>query len=168
VTSDCRGQILAASGGLSRIAPGPDREALLPLLRLADDSPSQIASYLHRGDLFVLRGNDGRAHAVALALPALDDAVELKAVAVAPERQRQGVGRRLLGMVIDELRGTGVRRVIAGTASCSLGALAFYQRAGFRLSWIERDYFTAARGYAQELEEHGIPLRDMIWMDRDL
>jgi ribosomal protein S18 acetylase RimI-like enzyme len=94
--------------------------------------------------------------------------VELKAVAVAPELQGRGVGRRMLALVLAELRAAGVRRVTVGTASCSIGQLAFYQKAGFRVHRIEREFFSAARGYPQGLEENGIPLRDMVWMDQEL
>jgi len=52
--------------------------------------------------------------------------------------------------------------------STSIGALAFYQRCGFRPWRIERDYFTPVRGYAEGLEENGIPVRDMVWLDRDI
>jgi hypothetical protein len=46
--------------------------------------------------------------------------------------------------------------------------LAFYQRCGFRLDRVERDFFTVAKGYPADLAENGIPIRDMVWMDRDL
>jgi hypothetical protein len=46
--------------------------------------------------------------------------------------------------------------------------LAFYQKAGFRLWRIERDVFTTARGYPEGIEENGIPLRDMVWMEQEL
>jgi hypothetical protein len=48
-----------------------------------------------------------------------------------------------------------------------VGQLAFYQKAGFRLQRIERDYFTPERGYPPLLE-NGILVRDMVWMDQHL
>ena len=33
---------------------------------------------------------------------------------------------------------------------------------------IERDAFSPARGYPEGLEENGIPVRDMGWLDRGL
>jgi hypothetical protein len=33
---------------------------------------------------------------------------------------------------------------------------------------IERDFFNAARGYPDGITDHGIPLRDMVWLDRSL
>jgi hypothetical protein len=70
--------------------------------------------------------------------------------------------------VLDELRSSGAQRVIVGTASSSISAIAFYQKAGFRLSTIERDFFSTGRGYPQGLTENGIPVRDLVLMDQVL
>jgi GNAT superfamily N-acetyltransferase len=153
---------------LERIAPGPQRDALLPLLRLADDSERQIRSYYQLGDLFVLRGDGGEARGVTLAVPEPDGSVQLKAVAVASALQNRGAGKRMIALVLQELRAAGVRRVAVGTAACAIDAIAFYQKTGFRPWRVERDFFTRERGYDPTLAEHGIPLRDMLWLDRDL
>jgi hypothetical protein len=58
--------------------------------------------------------------------------------------------------------------VVVGTSSSGIGQLAYYQKAGFRLAWIERDFFSADRGYPADLVENGIPVRDMVWMDHEL
>lgn len=153
---------------LVRAPAGPEREAYLPLLLLADDSEQQVRSYYQQGDLYALLGPDGAALGMTLAIPGPDGSVELKAVAVAPELHGRGVGQRMLRLVLAELRAAGVQRVVVGTGNSGIGQLAFYQKAGFRLARIERDYFSSARGYPDGLEENGIPLRDMVWMDREL
>ena len=80
----------------------------------------------------------------------------------------QGVGTLMLRTVLAELRARGVARVVVGTSSAGIGQLAYYQKAGFRLWRIERDFFSPARGYPEGIEENGIPLRDMVWMDQEL
>ncbi len=150
------------------VEPGAEREDYLSLLLLADESETQVRSYLQQGDLYVLPGGDGAPIGVVLVLPKGEKTAELKAVAVAPEQQGRGVGKQLLALVLDELRRWGVGRVIVGTGNSSIGQLAFYQKAGFRLWQVERDVFTPERGYAPDLQEHGIPLRDMIWLDQAL
>jgi ribosomal protein S18 acetylase RimI-like enzyme len=105
---------------------------------------------------------------IVLAVPRHDGAVELKAVAVRSELQGRGIGRRLLALALDELRQSGVRRVVVGTAASGGRQLAFYQRAGFRPLTIERDFFSEARGYPRGLAEDGIAVRDIVWMDREL
>jgi ribosomal protein S18 acetylase RimI-like enzyme len=153
---------------LERIPAGAGRNEVLPLLLLADDSEIQVRSYYQQGDLFVLRAQTGDPIGVVLAIDRSGGTAELKAVAVAAACQGRGAGRRLIAMVLDELRARGVRRVIVGTANCSIGQLAFYQKAGFRFWRIERGFFSAARGYCEGIEENGIPLRDMVWLDQEL
>jgi ribosomal protein S18 acetylase RimI-like enzyme len=150
---------------LARVDAGPRRGELLPLFLLADESEMQVRSYYQRGQLFVLEGVAGDVRGITLAIREEGDTVELKAVAVPRALQRQGVGRRMLAMVLAHLQSTGVRRVTVGTGNSELGPIAFYQRVGFRLRRIERDFFTPERGYAPGIEVNGIPLRDMVWMD---
>lgn len=152
-----------------RIVPaGPERDIYLPLLDLADDAHEQVRDYYQQGDLFAFDSAAGTPLAITLAIPEPDGTVELKAVAVAAHLHGQGVGKRLLAAVLTELRRRGVPRVVVGTGNSGIGQLAFYQKAGFRLSHIERDFFSPARGYPAGLEENGIPLRDMVWMDQNL
>jgi ribosomal protein S18 acetylase RimI-like enzyme len=103
-----------------------------------------------------------------LAIPEPDGAVELKAVAVDAARHGQGVGKRMLAAVLADLKRRGVTHVVVGTGNSGIGQLSYYQKAGFRLRSIERDFFSPARGYPEGLEENGIPLRDMVWMDQEL
>lgn len=151
--------------GLSIVAPGPEREAYLDLLLLADESEQQVCSCINDGDLYAFSSEGEVVVGIILAVPDSDRTVELKAVAVAPDQQGQGVGTRMLRAVLDDLRARGVQRVIVGTGNSGIGQLAFYQKAGFRLERIERDFFSSERGYPTDLEENGIPLRDMVWMD---
>ena len=150
------------------VAAGTARDAYLPLLRLADDSESEVRGYYQAGDLYVIDDDAGRPLGLILAIPLPDGAVELKAVAVDAERQGEGIGKRLIRDVLADLKEGGVTRVVVGTGSAGIGPLALYQKAGFRLWRIERDYFTPARGYPDGLAENGIPLRDMVWLDLDL
>lgn len=155
--------------GEIRIVPaGTERDAYLPLLRLADDSESAVRGYYQTGDLYALDDEAAKPLGMVLAIPESAGTVELKSVAVAAPAHNQGVGKRMLSMVLADLRNRGVRRVIVGTGSCGIGQLAFYQKAGFRLWRVDRDFFTAARGYPDGLEENGIPLRDMVWLDQRL
>ena len=157
---------------LRAVPSGPEHDTYLPLFRLADDSEEQIQGYYQMGTLLALDDDSGTPLGIVLALDgpegSADGPVELKAVAVAASRQSQGVGRRMLDDALQWLRARGVRRVIVGTASSGTGQLAFYQKTGFRLERVERDYFTPSRGYAADALENGIPLRDMVWMDQQL
>ena len=132
---------------LIEVPAGAERERFLPLLLLADESPQQVRSYMHSGELYAFVERDGIAVGIVLTVPAEQNSVELKAVAVDQTQQNQGIGRRMLAAVIEELRRRGVRRAIVGTANAGIGQIAYYQKAGFRLLRIERDFFSPARGY---------------------
>jgi ribosomal protein S18 acetylase RimI-like enzyme len=153
---------------LRLVPPGEERDAYWSLLLLADDSESQVRSYYQSGELYVLDDETEAPLGLVLALPTGDGEVELKAVAVTPARHNQGIGKRMLALVLDDLRVRGVGRVVLGTGNSGIGQLAFYQKAGFRLWRIERDFFTPERGYPEGIEENGIPLRDMVWMEQEI
>jgi len=153
---------------LHNVAPGAERDRYVPLFYVADDSETEIKSSYQSGDLYALDDAEGNPAAIVLAIPLSGGEVELKTVAVAPPMQRQGIGREVLAAVLGRLKQLGTRRVIVGTSTSNTGALAFYQRAGFRMWKVERDFFSPARGYPSGLEENGIPVRDMLWLDREL
>jgi ribosomal protein S18 acetylase RimI-like enzyme len=150
------------------VAAGPERDAYLPLLFLADDSVAQVRRYYQQGTLFAFDDPAGRPLGMILAIDEADGSVELKAVAVDEGHHGQGIGTRMLRTVLAELRARGVARVVVGTSSAGIGQLAYYQKAGFRLWKIERDFFSPDRGYPEGIEDNGIPIRDMVWMDQEL
>ncbi len=150
------------------VPAGADRERWVPLLELADE-PEPLRAYLHEGELFGLVGDDGTPLGAILVIEDPADGrsrAELRAVAVAAHAQGQGVGARMIEAVVQVLAARGVQTVLVGTASSGVRQLAFYQRCGFRLSHVERDFFTEEKGYPPGLTENGIAVRDMVWMDR--
>ena len=154
---------------LEHVRPGPEREAFVPLLLLAD-TEAQVRAYLQHGDLYALREADGEPLGVTLVLsgPAEPGTAELRAVAVDPAQHNRGLGRQMLASVLADLRARGFRRAVVGTSNAGVGQIAFYQKAGFRLWRIERDYFTPEKGYDPDERENGLPHRDMIWFDQEL
>ncbi len=124
--------------------------------------------YLQDGVLYGVRDGAGSPRAAVLVVDRGDGVAELKAVAVAEDAQGTGVGTRFVGEVLARLRRDGYSRAVVGTSSAGVRQLAFYQRLGFRLSHIERDFFNAAHGYAPGMVEDGVPVRDMVWMDQAL
>ncbi len=152
---------------ITRVPVGPARAAWVPLLELADE-PGPLRAHLQDGELYGLVADDGSPRAAILVIDEGPRVAELRAVAVAEAEQGRGTGTQLVAAVLDALAARGVVRVTVGTASSGTRQLAFYQRCGFRLSHVERDYFSAERGYPPGLTEHGLPVRDMVWMDRPL
>jgi ubiquinone/menaquinone biosynthesis C-methylase UbiE/GNAT superfamily N-acetyltransferase len=153
------------------VPPGPERDALWPLFRLADDSEPEIRSYYQQGRLLLLRDGSQRATgASALGLLLLTDKAdgeeEIKSLAIAQEHQGRGLGKRLVRAALDGARHRGTRRVWVATGNYGVGPLAFYQKLGFRLSSIERDAFSPAHGYPPGLAEDGVLVRDRVWLEQ--
>jgi len=143
-----------------------DRDLLRPLFRAADDSESQIDAYLGLGDVFVAEA-DGElvGH---LQLIADQNTPELKSMAVVESRRGTGIGHALVEAAAQRCLRHAATRLLVATAAADIGNLRFYQRQGFRMLRIERDAFGVAAGYADGIVIDGIPLRDRVWLDRDL
>ena len=141
---------------------GP-RTPLRHLFELADDSSTQIDSYIDLGRVLVARNARGEILGHIQLIPtASADTVELKSIAVREDHQRTGIGRRLVNRALSICREEGVQTVTVTTATADLDNLRFYQRCGFRATKIARDVFTEAKGYPPRLEANGIPVRDSI------
>jgi len=145
--------------------PGP-REDLRALFELADDSPSELASYLHAGQVLVARSGDEVVGHLLLVDTGTAGEVELKSMAVREDVQGTGIGARLVSAALALARQQGATLMLVATGAADVGNLRFYQRQGFRMRAVERDAFTPATGYPDDLMVDGIPLRDRVWFDR--
>lgn len=63
-------------------------------------------------------------------------------------------------------RGQGAKTLEIGTGNSSLNQLGLYQKCGFRIIGVDKDFFT--RHYEDEIVENGIICRDMIRLSMDL
>lgn len=55
--------------------------------------------------------------------------------------------------------------MIVGTANSSIGNLAFYQKVGFRITEVKKDFFSK---YPEPIFENGIQALDMIMFEKNL
>jgi ribosomal protein S18 acetylase RimI-like enzyme len=137
-------------------------------LHLAEDSESQLEAAIDEGVMYVALDDENRDIGVVLALAHSPGEIELRYVAVAEAHQRKGIGKAMLAHVTEASRASKAERLLVGTSSADTGNLDFYQRCGFRLHSIERDYFSPARGYPPAFVLNGLPAVDMVWMDMHL
>jgi [ribosomal protein S18]-alanine N-acetyltransferase len=66
-------------------------------------------------------------------------------VAVAPERRREGIASALLRQLLDETRGDARRGYTLEVRVSNVGAIALYERFGFRPKGVRRGYYTDNR-----------------------
>ena len=138
------------------------KKRLLPLLLLADEQEDMIDRYLDRGTMYVL--TDPETVAVCVVTDEGDGVLEVKNLAVIPERQRQGYGRAMIRFLQDQYRGT-YRTMLVGTGDVP-STRNFYQSCGFRPSHRRENFFT--RFYDHPIWEDGRQLVDMIVLKMDL
>ena len=146
-----------------------ERRQVATLMRLADDSEQALHKYFHLGRLFLLQSErELSAIGQLLVLQLGDNQVEIKSLAIAPERQRSGLGTLLVKEVLARLQKEGISRVLVATSTADIHNIGFYQKLGFRCLKIERDVFTSNNGYPDELRSDRILVRDKIWLDQYL
>ncbi len=136
-----------------------------PLLLDADPSREIIETYIHRSTVMGLIENDA-VIAVVVLLRQSPQVIEVMNIAVAPSYQGKKLGKLLLAAAIERSRQQGAQRMIVGTGNAGIPQLAFYQKMGFRLESIDRDYFV--RTYPEPIFENGIWCRDRVLLTLDL
>jgi GNAT superfamily N-acetyltransferase len=149
-----------------RIEPysGP-RADLRSLFELAEDSPSQLDSYLELGRVLVALCEDRVLGHLQITDRDQPTQAEVKSIAVLPSHRRRGIGRALIEAVVELARNESRSTLLVATAAADVDNLRFYQQMGFRMRSIERDAFTAATGYEPQPGVGGIELRDRVWLD---
>ena len=139
-----------------------DKKEYLPLLLLADEQEDMIDQYLERGVMYVLE--DGGMKAVCVVTDEGNGSLEIKNLAVIPESQRKGYGRRMVRFVADSYRGR-FKVLYVGTGD-SPATVPFYEKCGFRRSHVIRNFFTDH--YDHPIYECGRQLVDMVYLKMEL
>ncbi|MNX53584.1 putative N-acetyltransferase YvbK [compost metagenome] len=143
-----------------------DTETLpMDLLLLADPDKHMIETYIHNGSIYKLL-EDEQVLGVSVLVPRPGATAEIVNIAIAEDAQGKGFGTRLLQHTIDAARQAGYLHLKVGTGNSSLDQLAFYQKNGFRIVGVLRDYFV--KHYNEPIFENGIPCRDMVLLEMDL
>jgi len=140
-----------------------EKQKFMPLLLLADESEEKIGEYLGKGDLFYLVDSSSETVGVIVLLALDEVTVEIKNVAISPEHRGKGLGKLLVTRALQIYREKGIKRFIVGTANSSINNLAFYQKLGFRMFAIKKDFFL---DYPSEIWENGIRAVDLIMLEK--
>lgn len=136
-----------------------NKKAYLGLLLLADEQESMVDSYLGRGELFVLQ--DGGIRAECVVTKEADGVYELKNIAVLPDFQRRGYGKRLIDFLFSHYPDCDTMLVGTGDVPSTLG---FYHKCGFTESHRIKNFFTD--NYDHPIFEDGRQLVDMVYLKR--
>ena len=135
------------------------------LLLLADPSLVMVEEYLAVGKCRVAEMAGEIVGVYVLARLDLET-MEIMNVAVRERLHGQGIGKRLVEDAIHVARELGVQSLEVGTGNSSIGQLALYQKCGFRMEGVIKDFFVD--NYDEEIIENGIQCRDMIRLVKEL
>ena len=136
------------------------------LLAEADPSREAVDDYTRRGKCYGAYNSDDRLVGVCVLLRTRPFTMEVVNLAVHADFQRQGIGKSLIEYTKHKSRSERCTVLEVGTANAGTGQLAFYQKCGFEIDGIDRDFFR--RNYPDPIWEAGQLLTDMIYLRRRL
>lgn len=136
-----------------------DIETLVPLLSDAEEGDDRIRDALQNpqntGYLIVV---DEQPIGAAV-MHWHPDESELIYIAVDESQRGKGYGKVIVAQLLEEARQRQVKSVIVGTANSSIENIAFYQKCGFRMDSIRKDFFDY---FPEPVYDNGILIQDMI------
>lgn len=147
-----------------QLVESSDRLKYFPYLVMADESERVVKEYIAEGQMFaIIVGGDSVA-GVSLFVED-SDVIELKNIALDPQFRGLGLGKQVINLAFEIFKGQGFRKMMVGTANSSIANLAFYQKAGFRMAGIRKDFFLK---YPEPIFEDGIQAVDMVVFEKEL
>lgn len=133
-------------------------------LLMADESEEVVNTYINKGDMFAIYDGEVLVGISHFTFPN-EQTVELKNIAIHPTHRGKGFGKIVIKEACSIYTKKGLYKMVVGTANSSIANIAFYQKAGFRMSEIKKDFFL---NYPEPIFEGGIRALDMIMFDRIL
>lgn len=137
-------------------------EIPLSLLLEADPDEAMILSYLDSCIAFALEQDGEIIGACLLRVESDKGSAELMNIAIWPEKQKLGLGSVLLNGVLGSQAVSELSRVWLKTGTFG-HQLSFYQRQGFRVDRVVKDYFVD--NYPEPIFENGIQHQDMLILE---
>lgn len=141
-----------------------DRNNYLDFLIMADESAEVVQGYIQDGEMYAIR-YEGKDVGVVLFTFHSDKEVELKNIALSEAVRGKGLGKLVVYKALDLYGAMGYSKMWVGTANSSIANIAFYQKCGFRLTGIKKDFFAQ---YPTPIFEDGIRALDMLMFEQDL
>ncbi|GAM54252.1 acrtyltransferase [Vibrio ishigakensis] len=134
----------------------------MSLLLEADPDEAMVLSYLESCLAFVLIEEDKVAGACLLRQESDGNSAELMNIAIWPDKQKLGLGSVLLEGVLTSESVTRLDKIWLKTGTFG-HQLSFYQRQGFRVERVVKNYFVD--NYPEPIYENGIQHQDMLILE---
>jgi len=145
---------------LQQVPPQPTAE-LIALLKAADEDETRIRQAVEDAANTAYMVVDAEACVGAVVMRWQPEESEILYIAVDESMRGRGYGKAAIALIIAQARRDGIRAVTVGTANSSLDNIAFYQKCGFRMDSIRKQYFDYLPA---PVYEFGIRMRDMLML----
>lgn len=142
---------------------GDVSDELMNMLLIADPDKKAVEEYLIGASIFV--ATESNAIIGVAVLVSNGGYFELKNLVVSKDQQGKGVAKMLIATVKNKAKSNGALHLYVGTGNSSLNQLALYQKCGFRIDQIKRDFFA---NYPEKIYENGIRCIDMVMLRAQL
>ncbi len=139
-----------------------DKKKYTSLFLLADEQPEMVEKYINDSRTFVLDDNGIKGEITVKDIGG--GILEIKNLAVYPEYQKQGCGKKLIDFISAKFSGE-YEILQVGTGKSPL-TLPFYKKCGFTVSHTVKNFFVD--NYDHEITEAGVVLKDMIYLQKSL
>ncbi len=135
------------------------------LLLLADPSKEMVESYIKEGKIYITMENRKIVGIIVLVENSPNE-IEIKNIAVDPNYQGKGYGKKFIQFAILKSKNLGYERLVICTGNSSIYQLSLYQNCGFQIVDTIFDFFV--QNYVEEIWENGIQCKDLIKLEQCL
>lgn len=135
------------------------------LLKLADPSRKLIEQYTTSGSSYIAKHKDKIVGVIVL-LPINSSSIEIKNIAILEAFQDKGFGKELLQYANNLSKQKGYKTLVIGTGNSSIYQLKLYQKVGFEIVKIKRNFFL--KHYDHPIIENGIQCKHLIVLEKRL
>lgn len=139
-----------------------NKKKYIDLLLLADEQENMIDRYLDRGTMYVLTDNGVKA--VCVITDEGESTLEIKSIAVEPEYQHKGYGKKLIRFIEENYRKS-YKVLKVGTGDSPL-TIPFYEKCGFTKAYRLKNFFID--NYDHPIFECDKQLIDMVYLEKKL
>jgi len=136
-----------------------NRDIYKKIMLIADPEENAIDRYINNGTLIAMYDDTnciGVCHYSCIG----NKEAEINNISLEKSMQGKGYGSILLKFTIEYIISNGYKSIVLGTGNSSIGNIAFYQKNGFDLQEIWRNYFID--NYDEEIYENGIQCKHML------
>lgn len=140
------------------------REKFIDYLLMADENEEIVEKYIQTGKMYSINDLNEIVGVILFTFPT-EEVVEIKNLALIESSRVKGYGNEVIQRAVCLFQEKGYRKIIVGTANSSIGNLTFYQKAGFRIVSIRKNFFL---NYPEPIIENGMRALDMILFEKIL